>query len=328
MKTSKLGIPYMGSKRKLQPKILEHIKKHNPNQEYFIDMFGGGAQVSLCALENNLFKDVHYNELNTQVVNLLRKIQQGGVTEEFYEFISREEFFELIKGSDWKSGLQMTCWSFGNNQNDYLFGKKIEEKKKIIHNFILESKNAEIFNSVFDMNVDLSEYQDYSVNDRRKILQKILSQIVQNSPTKIEKLKDVQGVNGTVWGIQEQLQRIHHLVNIQELKHLEQIKIHNFNYSDFPLENFNPENTILYCDIPYENTANYKEKSFNHKEFYEFCNNSKFKIYVSSYESPLEEVLSVEHISILSATNNSKKVQEKLFCNQPESIIESSLGDW
>ena len=285
-----------------------------------------GAQVSLCALENNLFKEVHYNELNTQVVNLLRKIQEDGVTEEFYEFISREEFFELLKGSDWKSGLQMTCWSFGSKQNSYSFAKNKEYKKKIIHNFILEIKNAGTFNSVFDMNVDLAEYQDYSVNDRRKFLQRILSQIVQNYPTKIENLKDVQIVDRAVRNIQEQLQRIQHLVEIQELKNLEQLKIHNFDYSDFPLKYFNPENTILYCVIPYENTEKYKENSFNHKEFYEFCNNSKFKIYVSSYESPLEEVLSIEHRSILSSTNNSKKVQEKLFCNQPESIIESSLG--
>lgn len=68
-----LGIPYMGSKRKLVSKIISHIKKYNPNCKYFYDLFGGGGAVSLEALKH--FENVYYNELDTGVVRLLEKIR-------------------------------------------------------------------------------------------------------------------------------------------------------------------------------------------------------------------------------------------------------------
>ena len=33
-----LGLPYMGSKRKLAPKILTYILKNNPKAKYFYDL--------------------------------------------------------------------------------------------------------------------------------------------------------------------------------------------------------------------------------------------------------------------------------------------------
>ena len=71
-----LGIPYMGGKRKISDKIIDYIVKHNPQAKYIYDLFGGGGAISFEALQHKQFKKVFYNELNTGVAELLRKIQK------------------------------------------------------------------------------------------------------------------------------------------------------------------------------------------------------------------------------------------------------------
>ena len=40
MKIKGLGIPYMGSKRQIAPKIVDYILAKNPNVKYVYDLFG------------------------------------------------------------------------------------------------------------------------------------------------------------------------------------------------------------------------------------------------------------------------------------------------
>ena len=72
---SKLGIPYMGSKRKLAGKIVDKILLDNPNTKYVYDLFGGGGAVSFEFLQRPQIEMVHYNELNAGVVALLKDIE-------------------------------------------------------------------------------------------------------------------------------------------------------------------------------------------------------------------------------------------------------------
>jgi site-specific DNA-adenine methylase len=131
-----LAVPYMGSKRKLAPQILNHIIQQNPNCKYIYDLFGGGGAVSFMALQYPQIKTVFYNELNTGVCELLRKIQKNGVTDDFYQWIDRETFNKHKNDNTWFSGLVKTCWSFGNNQKCYLFGKEVEEIKREAHFYL------------------------------------------------------------------------------------------------------------------------------------------------------------------------------------------------
>lgn len=66
-----LGIPYMGSKRKLSKTIIDYILIHNPNVKYIYDLFGGGGSMSFEALQRKQIKKVFYNELNTGVTERL-----------------------------------------------------------------------------------------------------------------------------------------------------------------------------------------------------------------------------------------------------------------
>jgi len=107
-----LGIPYQGSKRKLAEPIVNYILAHNPNAKYIFDLFGGGGAISFEALKRKQFKQVHYNEFNTGVVELLKKIRTDGVTKEFYNWIDRDTFNKHKNDNDWFGGLLKTLIGF------------------------------------------------------------------------------------------------------------------------------------------------------------------------------------------------------------------------
>lgn len=134
-----LGIPYMGSKRKLAPKIADFILAENPNAKYIFDLFGGGGAMSFEFLQRPQIERVVYNDLDSGVVSLLRDIAQNGVSEKYLQWVDRTTFHERKNGDDWFSGFVKTCWSFGNNcEKGYLFSEENERLKKPLHLAIVE----------------------------------------------------------------------------------------------------------------------------------------------------------------------------------------------
>lgn len=78
-----------------------------------------------------------------------------------------------------------------------------------------------------------------------------------------------------------------------------------------------PDNSIIYCDPPYENTTSYKDK-FNHSKFWQWCRdmaNKGHKVFVSEYNAPddFECIWQMEVNSSLTKDTGSKKATEKLF---------------
>ena len=287
------GIQYMGSKRKLAPKIINHILNHNPNAKYFYDLFGGGGAVSFEALKRRQFLEVHYNELNTGVVNLLKHILENGVTDDFYNWVSREDFHELKENNDYIGGLVKTCWSFGNDQNTYIYGAEIENLKQKAHDIVVNKKVID-----FD-GVEIPEplFEIETINERRLAFTRFIKQKVGHF-------------------------QIVHLGQIQQLERIEpnnRLSITNLSFENVAIPT--PINeTIIYLDPPYENTKQYQKKEEGlHDKLYAYIENSPYKIYLSSYESPLHVVSEFSHRSLMD-TNNDKKVVEKLFCNRKEEI--------
>ena len=276
------GIPYMGSKRKIAPALIHYMASSNPDKRVFVDLFGGGGAMSFAALESGFFDEVHYNEINTAIVSLLRKIQTDGVTEEFYQWISRERFFELIEGNDWLAGLAQTCWSFGNNQKTYLYGKEIEADKKRLHDEIVTGTPLDEINA-----------------KRLAVL-----------------------ATAREGAMLESMARVQHLTALAALAALDSLHTTNQDCRDVEI----PDGAIVYCDIPYQGTEQYKHGNFDHDAFCEWCRQSPHKIYVSSYETPLHLVYELNRRSTLSATNNSKKVVERLYSNQPETVAADLFG--
>ena len=120
----KYGITYQGSKNAIAEKIIEFL----PSGRRFVDLFGGGAAISHCAVLSGKWQKVLYNEYNPLLANLIKKAINGDFKNE-KRWISREDFFRLKE----KEGYIKYCWSFSCAGNCYLYSKEIEPWKKALH---------------------------------------------------------------------------------------------------------------------------------------------------------------------------------------------------
>jgi 16S rRNA G966 N2-methylase RsmD len=155
-----LGLPYMGSKRKIASKIVDEILDKHPNTKYVYDLFGGGGAISFEFMQRKQIKKVFYNEYDKRIVNLLKDIKQNGITNKYYKFIDRQTFLDNIGGSDWFAGYLATCWSFGNKGESYLYGKEVEKNKKLGHEYVFNNKQIK----------SIEETTHKDIDKRRKIL--------------------------------------------------------------------------------------------------------------------------------------------------------------
>lgn len=97
---------------------------------------------------------------------------------------------------------------------------------------------------------------------------------------------------------------------------LREIKFYNKSFQQLPTEKI--KNYVIYCDIPYRETTDYKTDSFPYEEFYDWAvemskNNT---VLISEYNMPedkFECIWSKEHRTFLDKNDNDKKRIEKLF---------------
>ena len=79
-----------------------------------------------------------------------------------------------------------------------------------------------------------------------------------------------------------------------------------------------PEDSVIYCDIPYEGTDGYVEKEkggFDYERFYNWCERQTQPVFISSYQMPEDRFDCIEeftHRSTLSATANNL-VTERIY---------------
>ena len=304
------GIPIMGSKRKLSPQIVQAIRYRHPNATRFYDVFGGGGAISLEALKYNW--KVNYNELNTHVYKLLKYLRDNETLgDEFYEWYSREDFFNALDAEPtYLTGFIMSCWSFGNKQQTYLFGRDTEDQKRLAHEIIVNRCEESAKQLDFKPFKTLFDIQD--LHERRKSFCRYWKH-------KGERV-DVQELERVQEYLQksklQSLQYLESLGRIQELERIQELDLTNLSYENLSYENLSfDENSVIYCDPPYSNTAEYKEGGFDSDKFFEWFANLPFPAYLSEYNAPFEVIEQYAHRSTLSATNNAKKTIEKLYWN-------------
>lgn len=77
-----------------------------------------------------------------------------------------------------------------------------------------------------------------------------------------------------------------------------------------------PEDSVIYCDIPYENTNVYnKTEGFDYERFYNWCERQTQPVFISSYQMPADRFDCIEefaHRSTLCATANNL-VTERIY---------------
>lgn len=327
--THKLGMSYMGSKRKIAKPLIDFMLKENPNAKYFYDIFGGGGAMSFEAMQRPQIKQTFYNEFNTGVVELLKDIRDFGVTDKYYQWIDRETFNKHKDDSTWFGGMISTCWSFGNNKDKgYLFNKGIEDDKKLLHLVVVDKceKSLETFNTKFELDIKMTAgLFDESMNQRRLRIEKDLAKaLTRENIKKIGKIVDIQK-GKEVYSLLESLIRMQQVERLNKLQQLQQLQISNLSYELVNIATPTNE-TIIYLDPPYKDKAKYA-KGICHKEFYIWVDELTargYKVYVSSYESHLPCVLELKHTCSLSATSTNE-VTEKLFTNKESEIKKDAV---
>lgn len=312
--SEKLGIPYMGSKRKLASEILSKLTQRHENVTDFYDLFGGGGSISFTAIRDYRF-NVHYNELNKHIFSLVEYLKNNKSLEpKFYEWVTREQFFEQCaktnEEADWYSGFVMSCFSFGNNQKGYIYSKDIEELKRLSHQFIVFG----CIDSMNELGVELSDILKFKDIQKRRIL---FCKEIEKTNSIQSRVENLERLN-----MMESLSRIQNLQNLQNLKNLQNLQITNKSYEKVLITGENP---IIYCDIPYKGTGEYKEGGFDHEKFYQWFSNLDYPAYLSEYDAPFEKIEMFKHRSSLSATNNKKKVFESIYWNGKGNIIKNTL---
>lgn len=296
-----MPIPYMGSKRKSAQQIYQTIKNFNPEANTIVYLFCGGFAISEKFYQNGF--NVISNDKNKHVVALIDQTVNKGLDEKkCLEFITRQMFEDITKINqnkypDWYVGYTQCIWSFGNTQTNYLFGKDVEPIKKAGHDLVID-KNPDSVLRLFP-----------------KFPQKYLDGILNQSSwqkRRIALLRVAQVLKGKQL---EQLERLQQLQQLGRFERLQQLIIKNMSYNEVEI----PKNAIIYCDPPYQGTAEYKEGGFNHKLFWDWARDiSKTnKIYISEYSAPTDfkPLLSFEQKSTLQGgvQKHSNQPMERLF---------------
>jgi 16S rRNA G966 N2-methylase RsmD len=301
-----LRIPYMGSKNKIAIDLLREMLKVKPKAKYFYDLFGGGGSMSFTASQIGL--KTHYNELQSSLVKFMDYIlnrlekglkgQYGLFPDDFYKFIDREEFMKLKDEDSIKGQFARICYSFGNNQKGYLFGD-IEETKHLAHNIVMFrcEKSLRKFNKLNKVNYTISNAKTW--NERRLHHKDEWRQHM--------KTKDYSKL--------ECLQQLERLQNLEQLEPI--FTTSNLSYKEVKI-NTPIEETIIYIDPPYRNTAKYIEgKDFNYKELDQWFLDNKYTCFMSEYNAPHKVLFEIDKFSLLNNSKEKRKVvKEKLYINQ------------
>ena len=302
------GIPYMGSKSK----ICNELIKVFPKAENFYDIFGGGFSVTHAMLTRRSkdYKSFHFNELRAGVCELIKDAIAGKYNYDVFKppFVSSEEFFDRVE----KDAYVKCLWSFGNKGTSYLFSKEIEPYKKSIHNAIIFNE----FDDIAQKTLGMNKFKDgYGVKDRRLFVRNRIETFRKTkipeflypylSEDQLEKSKSMNSL--------ERLERLQQLEQLERLQQLEQLTFYSTTYDNVPIK----QNSIIYCDPPYEDTADY-QSDFNTNKFLDWAAKQNNPVFISEYDitdKRFHLIFKINKRSMLSSNKEMKVKVEKVYAN-------------
>lgn len=309
------GLPYKGSKNKIAQWVIDNL----PSAKHFYDLFAGGCAVTHCALLSGKFDDFLANDI-TDVPRLFLDAIHGKYKDET-RWISREDFARL-KDSDY---YVRNCWSFGNNERDYLYGKDGEDFKRILWSAIVLGDSRKLEEN---FGVDCAPFAKCKSKEERKAVWKkeilakdkrveyighghfaFKSEFGENF--RLNKcLLDLSQSLQNLERIQN-LQRLESLERIQNFQSLEKLRIAKGNYDKIRIK----PDSVIYCDIPYKDCSGYSV-DFNHRDFYDWAESQKELVVISEYDMPaarFERVAKIEKRQTFNGNGSGKEVLEGLF---------------
>ena len=107
----------------------------------------------------------------------------------------------------------------------------------------------------------------------------------------------------------------HNAIGSRKLPLSDVIEFYNTDYQAVPI----PDNSVIYCDIPYKNTKTYqshRKTEFDYERFYDWAYSQTQPTFISEYWMPEDRfrcIAEIKRTDTFSANNNSKKVTERVF---------------
>ena len=273
------GLPYKGSKSRIVDELLTVM----PPAEHFYDLFCGGCAVAHAAMLSGKFGTVHINDINPMMPEAFIKAINGGFRDED-RWISYEDFFRLKDTDPYAS----ICFSFGNDLKSYCYSKDLEPYKKAMH-YAIFFNDWSLFRELCPEICDYCQERVGPIADRtaRRIA---LADAIEESASKS---------GNPLYSAAR-----------KSLEHLERLQVTSSDYRSIVFE----PDSVIYCDIPYENTNKYKS-GFDHEAFYDWAEKQEYPIYISSYDMPKERFKCIWEQTTNSMLNadRPKRVVERLF---------------
>ena len=338
------GVSYKGSKSRICDKLVEAIPFEGIGN--FYDLFCGGCAVTHKMLLEDRYKHIHCNDLDGMALQLFI----NGIRCEYKDekrWISREEFFRQKDKDPYVS----CCWSFGNNQRDYIYAAKIEPYKKACH-YAIVLDDFSLFDELCPEVADACREALKGVTDihERRILfgpavVKWLKahgtkEMLDGNPlySSCHTKKDTKTrPKGTIRDRQslERLERLQRLQSSERLERVNNIQQTDTDRLTWSIGSYDEveikPNSVIYCDIPYRFTSGYdskwKKNSFDYEKFYSWCEVQTELVLISEYWMPEERFVPVyetKHIQSMCA-NKTSAVVEKLFVPKDQLELYRSL---
>lgn len=334
----KYGLPYKGSKNKLAERIVSLL----PKRTHLIDLFCGGCAVSHAALLRNKYEHIHINDINWMCPTLFIDALNGKYQNET-RWISREDFFRLKDTDPYVA----VVWSFGNNLRDYLYSKEIEPLKKAIHYAIFFHDYSLGKELGYDLSFiepicniqrryfavkryfsqsDHSRQQSFERGEEFSILQSTEAYDKINQTGECRKMEHKSHLSkkkkSTGRTLQRRTSQLHCTDCNTESDNYPCREIRGGQFSNITSSVLDyakveiPDDSVIYCDIPYEDTNVYnKAEGFDYERFYDWCEHQTQPVFISSYQMPEDRFDCIEefsHRSTLSATANNL-VTERIY---------------
>jgi site-specific DNA-adenine methylase len=273
------GLPYKGSKQAICKWLFNQL----PPAENFYDLFGGGGSCTHFACLTGHYKNIYYNELNSNIYQGFKDAIAGKYLNR-KEWIDRETFLKNIGKGDLYNDF---VFSFGYKGKEYFCSTEKEEMEKAI---FLGSMHQ--------------DYRLFEKINKIKVPEKI-------TPAGFRKLLRDYNLRNRP---KENADRINSLTALQPFE----INFSNLSYDEVKIK----PNSVIYCDIPYFGTGGY-DFEFNYKNFYEWANRQTEIVFISEYYMPEELFTCVATINkkCTLSLDNSAETTEKLFIPRAQEAL-------
>jgi len=266
----RFGVPYSGSKNLIARQIVCVL----PPAEVFVDIFAGGCAVTHAAMLAGKYAKFVANDLGDAPRLFLDAI--NGKYKNETRWISREDF-QKLKDSDPYVRL---CWSFGNNQNGYMYGRNIETYKRCLW-----------WAYVYEDLKPIRAYMPRLIPKEIKTGDKLFDFLRDYSKTRgnsnVDGLQKLQSLESF-----QTLRRLQSLESLGRLQSLERFTVYKKDYKDFltALPETIKTNAVFYADPPYRGVCNSYCDKFDHAAFDDFLRSFPYPVLVSEYEMPADFV--------------------------------------